>query len=234
MKKLLLSIFTVIIFSFCLIFSVSATEGEAQETIDSAVETETAVDTEIPSDEATDEAIEPATPEDNTKEVVDYVINVLTSSSFWTALATVLAGVVTMVILMVKSFSGIKALIKGKADAKTINSAITSGVTEIGNQFTFTIAEIKDQMRVMEKELQLEKDNSKQLAVMLITYIMHTKIGTSAKAEIMKAFNGIKEYTGTAQDVVTQIENAIAIAEKEEVKEETPALDEVALSLSID
>ena len=226
MKKLLLSIFTVIIFSFCLIFSVSATETEAQEDID------TIIDTETSSDVSTEETTEPSTPEENTKEIVDYAINVLTSSSFWTALATVLAGTVTMVVLMVRSFSGIKTLIKGKADAKTIRTEIQGGVTEIGNQFTFTIAELKDELSVVKTELENEKFNSKQLAVMLATFILHSKIGTSAKGEIMKIFNGIKEYTGTAQEVVNQIEDAIAIAEKEAEKEETPALDEV-ISLSL-
>jgi hypothetical protein len=228
MKKLLLSIFTVIIFSFCLIFSVSATETEAQENVDIIIDTETNVDAEAPSDETT----EPSTPEENTKEIVDYAINVLTSSSFWTALATVLAGTVTMVVLMVRSFSGIKTLIKGKADAKTIRTEIQGGVTEIGNQFTFTIAQLKDELGVVKTELENEKFNSKQLAVMLATFILHSKIGTSAKGEIMKIFNGIKEYTGTAQEVVNQIEDAIAIAEKEAEKEETPALDEV-ISLSL-
>jgi hypothetical protein len=49
----------------------------------------------------------------------------------------------------------------------------------------------------------------------------------------MKMLNGYKEYSGTLTEIIEQVEESIALAEKEEEKVETPALNEaIALSLN--
>lgn len=222
MKKLLISLLTVIVFSFCLGIFASATE--ATETPEQTIET--------PSTESTTESATPSTVEENSKEVVDYVIAVVTSSSFWATAASVLGGVVSIVILIVRNFNNTTRLIKGKASATEINNAIASGVTEIGNQFTVTGAALSERMDKLEKNVETENANLKQVIVMLSTFILHSKIGTSAKAEIMKMMQGYKEYSGTVTEIIDQVQEAIAIAEKEEEKVETPALNEV-ISLSL-
>lgn len=233
MKKIFITISTALFFTFCLIFCVGATEAlptGAEETIEN-VEASTEAPTEAPTQDTETKA--PATVEENSKEIADYVITVVTSSSFWATAASVLSGVVTIVILIVRNFNNTTRLIKGKADATTINNAIASGVTEIGNQFTVTSASLSQDIKRLTAELEAEKTNSKQLAVILSTFILHSKIGTSAKAEIMKMLNGYKEYSGTLTEIIEQVEESIALAEKEEEKVETPALNEaIALSLN--
>lgn len=226
MKRLFISLLTIVLFTFCLGVFASATE--ATETPEATIETPS---TESAT-ESTTESTAPSTVEENSKEVVDYVIAVVTSSSFWATAASVLGGVVSIVILIVRNFNNTTRLIKGKASATEINNAIASGVTEIGNQFTVTGAALSERMDKLEKNVETENANLKQVIVMLSTFILHSKIGTSAKAEIMKMMQGYKEYSGTVTEIIDQVQEAIAIAEKEEEKVETPALNEV-ISLSL-
>lgn len=213
MKKLLLSISTVIL--FCFLFCTFACATETAEEITQIETTE-----------------DPATVEENASQVIDYLIAVITNPSFWAATASIVTGAIPVIVIVVRNLNNVTKLINGKADAKTINNAIESGVTEIGNQFTVATATLNERVNKMEKALENENENLKQVIVMLSTFILHSKIGTSAKAEIMKMMQGYKEYTGTINEIIDQVQDAIALAEKEEEKVETPALDEV-ISLSI-
>ena len=233
MKKFLLSIATVLLFGFCFCLFACAEDVQPSEDIvigEDIAETTDEVTEETT--ETTDETTSTQVVKENTSELVDKVIAIATSSTFWTTAASIITGIVTVLVVFITNINKIKASIKNKADNETVRNVITGGVTEIGNSIAVNNAVIVENLKKVEKELENEKNNSKQMAVILATYILHSKIGTSAKAEIMKMFNGYKEYTGTMNEILEQVEDAIKTAEKEEEKVETPALDEI-ISLSL-
>ena len=146
MKKLLISLLTVIVFSFCLGIFASATE--VTETPEQTIET--------PSTESATESATPSTVEENASKVVDYVISVLTSPSFWAATASIVTGAIPIIVIVVKNLNNVTKLINNKADAKTIKNEIQSGVTEINNQFVVTTAALNERMNKMEYALESE------------------------------------------------------------------------------
>ena len=226
MKKFLLSIATVLLFGFC--FCLFACAEDVQPSEDAVIGEDSTETTE----EVTEETTETKVVKENTSELVEKVIAIATSSTFWTTAASIITGIVTVLVIFITNINKIKASIKDKADNTTVRNVITGGVTEIGNSIAVNNAIIVENLKKLEKELEIEKANSKQMSVILATYILHSKIGTSAKAEIIKMINGYKEYSGTMTEIIEQVEDAIKTAEKEEYKVETPALDEV-ISLSI-
>lgn len=221
MKKLFLTLFIVAL--FCSLFCGSTYASTVDKVGD-------AQGTEIV--EETDTNTEPSTVEDNASELVQNAIDIITNSTFISTLATVLTGISAIVIFFVRGINSIKSLIHSKADAQTVTETVNQGVKDIADNFSLTVKELNAKLETVEKALESEKDNSKQLAVILSTFILHTKIGTSAKAEILKYINGLKDYTGSATEIIEELEEAIEQAEKEEEKIETPALDKVcAISL---
>ena len=223
MKKFLLSIATVLLFCLCFTMFASATEQietEKQEASGTITET------------TTTETTESSTPEENASELVEYAINLATSSAFWTTVGGVLTALTGGVVFIVKIFNSLKTLIKSKADTKTVVSAIQDGNKQLEEKLYETITTLNDNLQNVKAELEIEKENSKQLSVMLTSYILNTKIGTSAKGEIMKMATGLKAYTGTAIEMIEQLNEAIETAKAEEEKIDTPALDEV-MSLSL-
>ena len=221
MKKFLLSIATVLL--FCLCFTMFASASDTLQEGQGDITTST---------DAATETIEPSTPKENASELVEYAINLATSSAFWTTVAGVLSALTGGIVFMVRSFNSVKTLVKSKADAKTIKDEISKGIGELTAKYEETVVALNSNIQELKKELEVEKDNSKQLTVMLTSYILNTKIGTSAKGEIMKMASGIKQYTGTAIEMIEKLNNAIETAKKEEEKIDTPALDEV-MSLSL-
>lgn len=175
---------------------------------------------------------EPSTVEENTQALVDNAIDIITNSAFISTLITVLTGVGGIVIFFIRGFNSIKAMVNKKVDAKTLNETANKIVVDMAGTFEKTSKDLNKSIEALQNELATEKDNAKQLAVLLSTFILHSKIGTSAKAEMLKYINGLKEYNGTTVEIIEGIEEAIAQAEKEEEKIETPALDRVcAISL---
>lgn len=221
MKKFLLSIATVLL--FCLCFTMFASASDTLQEGQGDITTST---------DAATETTEPSTPKENASELVEYAINLATSSAFWTTVAGVLSALTGGIVFMVRSFNSVKTLVKSKADAKTIKEEINKGIGELTSKYEETVVALNSNIQELKKELEVEKDNSKQLTVMLTSYILNTKIGTSAKGEIMKMASGIKQYTGTAVEMIEKLNNAIETAKKEEEKIDTPALDEV-MSLSL-
>jgi hypothetical protein len=175
----------------------------------------------------TDVTTNETTVEDNAKEIVQNAIDIITNSAFLSTLATVLTGCCAIIVFLVKSINSIKSLIHSKADAKTMVETVNNGVKEISDNFVKTVRELNTKLDMVEQALENEKANAKQLSVILSTFILHTKLGTSAKAEILKYIEGLKEYNGTAVEIIEGIEEAIAKAEAEEEKIETPALEQV-------
>lgn len=221
MKKFLLSIATVLL--FCLCFTMFASASDTFQEGQGDITTNT---------DATTETIEPSTPEENASELVEYAINLATSSAFWTTVGGVLTALAGGVVFIVKIFNSLKTLIKSKADTKTVVSAIQDGNKQLEEKLYETITTLNNNLQNVKAELEIEKENSKQLSVMLTSYILNTKIGTSAKGEIMKMATGLKAYTGTAVEMIEQLNEAIETAKAEEEKIDTPALDEV-MSLSL-
>jgi hypothetical protein len=177
--------------------------------------------------ESAEAASNEATVEDNANKIVESAIEVLTNTAFLSTLATIGTGALTIIIFVIKSVNSIKSLIGTKADAKTMTEILGKGVKELSDNFSLSVKELNHKLENVEKALENEKDNSKQLQVILSTFILHTKLGTSAKAEILKYIEGLKEYNGSAVEIIECIEGAIAKAEAEEEKAETPALDKV-------
>lgn len=229
MKKFLLSIATVLLFCLCFTFFANASEQVTTETEN--IEATETVETENNTSTNT-ETIEPSTPEESTSELVEYAINLATSSAFWTTVAGVLSALAGLVVFVVKIFNSLKTLIKSKADTKTVVSAIQDGNKELEDKLTNTIKTLNDNLQNVKAELEIEKENSKVLSTIVTSFILNTKIGTSAKGEILKFATGLKTYTGTAIEMIEQLNQSIEVAKAEEEKIDTPALDEV-MSLSL-
>lgn len=183
--------------------------------------------TDIESETIPETTTEPSNVEENTQALVDVAIDVITNSTFISTLITVLTGVGGIVIFFIRGFNSIKSVINKKVDVKTLNETANKIVVDMAETFEKTSKDLNKSIEILQGELATEKENAKQLSVLLSTFILHSKIGTSAKAEMLKYINGLKEYNGTAVEIIEGIEEAIAQAEKEEEKIETPALDRV-------
>ncbi len=206
MKKIISTF--IVIAMFCMLFCVSA---QAEEITGTPEET---------------------TVKENTEALTENAIEIITNSTFISTLATIFTGVGAVIVFIARFAKSIRISIKDKADSKTMVDTINKGIGEIDDKFKSTINELNAKLENVEKALENEKDNSKQLSIILSSFILHTNIGNSAKAEILKYINGLKEYSGTTIEIIDSLENAIKIAESEEEKIETPALDQVcAISL---
>ena len=198
MKKIIFVILTIIVLVFALTASVAATET---------------ADTDI-QDEQT------ATEENGEKSYLDSLIDKISTSSFWVTVASFLTAIASIIAVLKKHFGNISNLIRTKASAEELKTALGDAKTEIAAEYKNSLANIENQIKD-------EQDNIKKLSVILSIFISNAKINANARAEILQYITEIKDISGTVAEVVEKANKAIEEANAVEEKQPTPVLDEI-------
>ena len=204
MKKLLAILFAL---SLILCFTVPAFAEEEAPEIEEEI-------TEAPAEEApVEEAPEIEEPAEEGGKL-DYLIEKLTSASFWITIASAL-GSGSAVILLVRKYLGeLIRLIKHKADAKAIKDCLDNGYDEIVAEFK----KVTDKVEAQGKEID-------HLISIISVFVVNTVKNPATRSEIVKMIQNINEYSGTVSEIVEKVTEAIEEANEAAPKEETPALD---------
>lgn len=203
MKKLLAILFAV---ALILCFTVPAFAEEEAPEIEEEI-------TEAPEEvEEVEEAPVEEAPEEGGK--LDYLIEKLTSTSFWITIVSVLGSGSAVIVLVRKYFADIIRLIKQKADAKAIKDCLDNGYDEIVAEFK----KVTDKVEAQGKEID-------QLISIISVFVVNTVKNPATRSEIVKMIENINEYTGTVSEIVEKVTEAIEEANNAAPKEETPALD---------
>ena len=198
MKKIIFVILTIIILVFALTASVAATET---------------ADTDIQDEQTATEA-------NGENSYLDSLIDKVTTSSFWVTVASFLTAIVSIIAVLKKHFGNISNLIRTKASAEELKTALGDAKTEIA-------AEYKNSLASIENQIKDEQDNIKKLSVILSIFISNAKINANARAEILQYITEIKDISGTVAEVVEKANKAIEEANAVEEKQPTPVLDEI-------
>ena len=198
MKKIIFVILTIIILVFALTASVAATE-----TADTGIQDEQTV-----------------TEGSGENSYLDSLIDKVTTSSFWVTVASFLTAIVSIIAVLKKHFGNISNLIRTKASAEELKTALGDAKTEIAAEYKNSLANIENQIKD-------EQDNIKKLSVILSIFISNAKINANARAEILQYITEIKDISGTVAEVVEKANKAIEEANAVEEKQPTPVLDEI-------
>ena len=156
------------------------------------------------------------------------IIDTIMNSTVWVSVGLFIATAFGLIVFVHKKIGSISSLIgsilsliKSKADTKTILDGVNSATSD-------TLTEIQSKFSEIETKLNQAQENEKTLIALLSMYIMNdTKYNSTAKAEIMKYITGIKQFTGSISEICDKASEAIAEAQKAEIKEETPTLDAI-------
>ena len=207
MKKIIFVILTIIVLVFALTASVAATET---------------ADTDIQDEQTVTEA-------SGENSYLDSLIDKISTSSFWVTVASFLTAIVSIIAVLKKHFGNISNLIRTKASAEELKTALGDAKTEIA-------AEYKNSLASIENQIKDEQDNIKKLSVILSIFISNAKINANARAEILQYITEIKDISGTVAEVVEKANRAIEEANAVEEKQPTPVLDEIVkeTQLSLD
>lgn len=170
------------------------------------------------SEPVSDAANESETPEKLYSEWIDRI----TDSTLWINVGTVALSVIGIFAMLKKRFGDIVSLIRGKADGETVTGAIKDSVSEIKTAFM-------SELQRVEYQLSEYEDNEKKMWAIITIFMTHAKISPSVKVEIMNRLTGIKDMSGSIEEIVECAEAAIAAAESESKAEApaTPALDSI-------
>ena len=198
MKKIIFVILTIILLVFALTASVAATE-----TVDTGIQDEQTV-----------------TEGSGENSYLDSLIDKISTSSFWVTVASFLTAIVAIIAVFKKHFGNISNLIRTKASAEELKTALGDAKTEIA-------AEYKNSLASIENQIKDEQDNIKKLSVILSIFISNAKINANARAEILQYITEIKDISGTVAEVVEKANRAIEEANAVEEKQPTPVLDEI-------
>lgn len=148
------------------------------------------------------------------------LVDAITSSSLWISIGTYASAAIAVLALVKSKFGHLVELVSKKADTDTLKKAVSSSAEEIKDAFVARLDEVN-------AALASETENRKKMEAVLAIFILNTKLSTSARAEIMELLSGMKEMTGTVQEIVEAAEAAIEKAEAEKEKPSTPALDKI-------
>lgn len=155
-----------------------------------------------------------------TEEEQKGIIDTLMNSTVWVSIGTYVSLALGILVFIHKKFGSVVAMIKSKADAQTVVNGVNGALKE-------TFAEIEKQLKETQIKLATTEENEKKLTTILCMYIMNDKFNPNAKAEIMKYITGIKEFTGTVAEICEEASQEIARLDEADIKEETPALDQI-------
>lgn len=157
-----------------------------------------------------------------TEEQEQGIIDTLMNSTVWGSIISYAVTAGAIVIFVYKKFGSVIALVKsGKADTTAVLNSVKGAIDESFEKIQTELASTKTKLAETE-------ENEKKLTAILCMYIANdTRYNPTAKAEIMKYTSGIKSFAGTVEQICTEAQKAIEEAQKNEVKVETPALDEI-------
>lgn len=83
----------------------------------------------------------------------------------------------------------------------------------------------KEEIGKYKEELEAKEHNEQVMCAMFTLFLTNCKIPETAKTELLNMATGIKQYEGTAQEIIEQAQAVIDAATTEEVP--TPTLDEI-------
>ena len=135
MKKIIFVILTIIILVFALTASVAATET---------------ADTDIQDEQTATEA-------SGENSYLDSLIDKISTSSFWVTVASFLTAIVSIIAVLKKHFGNISNLIRTKASAEELKTALGDAKTEIAAEYKNSLASIENQIT----DMMLERDYDK-------------------------------------------------------------------------
>lgn len=200
MKKILS---TLLILALCFIFCIPAFATEQA--------------TEEPTQtEETTEATEEAS-------IIDGLLAKFTDSSFWVSVVGVLSAIIASlsgVAVFVNKIKNVTDLVRQKADNETIIKALKDATSE-------TQLEISKKLDETNEALKACTSREEELTTLIALLINNSNINPHAKAEIMARVSGLKEITGTVIEAVKEVEREVEKAKAEEIKPDTPALDNI-------
>lgn len=231
MKKRLFMLILAIAFIFASVaFCASAEEGQAPEG-------EPATGEEIAGVTGTPGATEPSEPaptdpvadaEAKAEEFYSGWIDKITSSSLWVSIGSYATIAVALILLIVKKNNAVTAgisslgtLVKGKADAATISTALADLVTTIRT-------ELKTETGAVFETVKSYQEQFKTLNSALIVFITNTNIDDHTKTEILKMLSGISDLSEkTLPQIVEETNKTIEEAKLSDIIPDTPALSAV-------
>lgn len=150
----------------------------------------------------------------------DAFVDKITNSSLWISIGTYVLSAFALYELFKSKFSGLITLVKGKASAGDIKDYLHKFGNDIGNN-------VETVRRQLTEQLAASDDANKKLMTILSIFMTNVKINDTAKAEILQVLSSVKEYTGTAAEIVETANAAIEAAQKTVETTETPALDAI-------
>ena len=162
--------------------------------------------------------------QEDAKNFYDEFIAEVSSVANWAELGILLSGIIALIAAIRKSIKPISAaiaFIKDKtAKSDDVNKAVDTAVNKVRDEYK------KERLAILERmdSIQASED---RLTTILTLALTSMKINPTAKAEIMNMITGAKKVTGTVDEIVSTVQGAIAAAEAQTEKIETPALDSI-------
>lgn len=155
--------------------------------------------------------------------LIDGILSKFTDSSFWISVVGTLTAIIASlsgVAVFVNKIKGVIDLVKQKADTETVIKALKESNAE-------TTAVINKKLDETNAALKECTSREEELTTLIALLINNSNINPHAKAEIMARVSGLKKITGSVIEAVKEVETEVEKAKAEEIKPDTPALDNI-------
>lgn len=197
------------------------------ETNNSTPENENATEGEILGSEVDDLLAKVEDKITESESLVSAAIDILTDGSVWTAIITSLAGLIGTIVVIYKKFGALIPLVKSKADANTVTNALKDVKKDLASEIREDTE--KAQAALTAKQEAVDAKLDKFLALFSIMTVHSKAILPSVRAELMDMITGVKETSGSLEDIFTEAKANIeaAQAEYDATKTDTPVLDKL-------
>lgn len=159
--------------------------------------------------------------------LVSAALDILTDGSVWTAIITSLAGLIGTIAVIYKKFGALVPLVKAKADATTMTNALKEVKKDLASEIREDTE--KAQAALAAKQAAVDAKLDKFLALFSIMTVHSKALLPSVRAELMDMITGVKETSGSLEDIFTEAKANIeaAQAEYDATKTDTPVLDKL-------
>lgn len=193
----------------------------------STPENENATESEILGSEVDDLLAKVEDKITESESLVSAALDILTDGSVWTAIITSLAGLIGTIAVIYKKFGALIPLVKSKADANTVSNALKDVKKDLASEIREDTE--KAQAALTAKQEAVDAKLDKFLALFSIMTVHSKAILPSVRAELMDMITGVKETSGSLEDIFTEAKANIeaAQAEYDATKTDTPVLDKL-------
>lgn len=193
----------------------------------STPENENATESEILGSEVDDLLAKVEDKITESESLVSAALDILTDGSVWTAIITSLAGLIGTIAVIYKKFGALIPLVKSKADANTVSNALKDVKKDLASEIREDTE--KAQAALTAKQEAVDAKLDKFLALFSIMTVHSKAILPSVRAELMDMITGVKETSGSLEDIFTEAKANIeaAQAEYDAAKTDTPVLDKL-------